>query len=146
MQPSFVRSVTTRLDLIVPSSAEFLRFGFVGLATNGAAYSIYLLLTGSGVERLPALTVTYTYSILQSFFLNRVWSYRDEGPAGPAFLRYCITYLSCYVLNTFVLFVLVDVFRFDHKIAQAVCIALAGLGLYFIQKLWVFARQNEMYR
>jgi putative flippase GtrA len=86
-----------RLDLILPT-AEFLRFGFVGLATNGAAYSIYLLLTDFGVKQLPALTVTYTYSILQSFFLNRVWSYRDERPAGPAFLRYCITYISCYVL------------------------------------------------
>src|SRR5215469_9445623 len=132
--PYHPRLVITAIDLILPSSAQFLRFGFVGLATNGAAYSIYLLLTDFGVEPLPALTVTYTYSILQSFFLNRVWSYRDDGPAGPAFLRYCITYFLCYVLNSFLLFALTNVFRYDHKIVQAVCIVLAGIGLYFVQK------------
>ena len=85
MQPSPARSVIARLDLIVSSPAEFLRFGLVGLATNGAAYSIYLLLTGPGVERLHALIVTYMYSILQSFFLNQVWSYRDDGRRGRHF-------------------------------------------------------------
>ena len=130
----------TRLDLIEESAAEFLRFGCVGLATNGAAYSIYLLLSGFGVEPLPALAVTYVYSILQSFFLNRVWSYRDDSRAWPAFLRYCFAYVSCYVLNSFVLFLLVKFFRFDHKIVQAFCIAFAGIGLYFVQKNWVFAK------
>jgi putative flippase GtrA len=130
----------TRLDLIGNSSAEFLRFGLVGLATNGAAYSIYLLLTGFGLEPLPALAVTYIYSILQSFFLNRVWSYRNDGPAGPSFFRYCIAYVSCYVLNSFILLVLIEFFFFNHKIVQALCIALAGIGLYFVQKFWVFAR------
>ena len=53
--------------------------------SSGSIVLVNLLLTGWGVERLHALTVTYTYSILQSFFLNRVWSYRDDGPAGRAF-------------------------------------------------------------
>ena len=135
-----MRSVITLSDLTGTSTAEFLRFGLVGFATNGVAYSIYVVLTAFGAAPLPAVAITYAYGILQSFHFNRVWSYRYDSPSAPALLRYCITYVWCYVLNSSVLVVSVDVLGFDHKVVQAVYIVFAGVALYFIQKFWVFTR------
>ena len=59
------------------SIGEFLRFGLVGLVTNVAAYLHYLGATDAGVPLVPAVIIVYTFSISQSFFLNRAWSYRD---------------------------------------------------------------------
>ena len=141
-----MRRAIAWLGLTGTSIGEFTRFGLVGLATNGAGYFIYLVLTGAGVAPLAAVPITYAYCILQSFFLNRTWSYRDDSPPGPTIIRYCVVYVLCYVSNSLVLLTFVDVFHFDHKIVQAVCIVLAGIALYFVQKLWVFAKVPLRYR
>ena len=51
-----------------------------------------------------------------------------------------MAYVSCCVLNSLVLVMFVSVFRFDHRLVQAICIIFAGITLYFVQKLWVFAK------
>ena len=78
----FTHFVSIRSDLAGSSIGEFLRFGLVGLVTNVAAYLLYLGATDAGVPLVAAVIIVYTYSILQSFFLNRAWSYRHRNPAS----------------------------------------------------------------
>jgi putative flippase GtrA len=117
---------------------EFGRFSVVGLTANAAAYILYLLVTAVGTPPLVAITLLYIAGVIQTFFVNRNWSFRHDRALRPAFMRYVITYLSSYFLNCLVQIVFNDVFGVDHRLVQGTFILIAGITLFFVQKFWIF--------
>ena len=63
--------------------AQFLRFGVVGVLNTATAY---LVIRGvAGVAALPiASAIGYSAGMVQSFLLNRFWTFSATRPAGQA--------------------------------------------------------------
>jgi putative flippase GtrA len=84
------------------------------------------------------MTALYGVGVLQTFLLNRRWSFRDGGPRGPALLRYSIVYASGYCLNYLILAVFVDRLAFRHQYVQGLAIFVIAVYLFAAQRVWVF--------
>jgi putative flippase GtrA len=125
------------------AAGEFARFAVVGVVSNAALYLLYLLLTQLGLGHKLAASITYAIGVLQTFFFNRSWSFRDRGAAGPALGRYVGAYGLGYALNMLVLALLVDRMGYPHQWVQGVMIIVLAALLFAAQKLWVFREKGK---
>ena len=122
---------------------QFLRYALGGLASNAFGYCLYLALTYLGMNHKLAMSLLYGIGVLQGFVFNKKWSFRFNGPATPALVRYITAYAVGYVINFFALVVLVDQSGLPHQEVQAVMIVVVAGLLFLAQFFWVFAKINE---
>ena len=78
---------------------QLLRYVMVGVGSNVILYLAYLLLTGLGLGHKTAMTLSYGVGILQTFLLNRSWTFRHQGHIRSAFARYIVIYMLGYLVN-----------------------------------------------
>ena len=124
-------------------STQFIRYAVVGLVSNGVLYLAYLALTWAGMGHKTAMTLLWAVGVLQTFLFNRKWSFRHDGAASPAMLRYFAIYGFGYVLNFFVLLVLVDYLHLPHEIVQGVMTFALAVMLFLLQRYWVFRPETR---
>jgi putative flippase GtrA len=122
---------------------QFLRYAIVGLASNTFGYLLYLVLTYLGMGPKLAMTLLYGVGVLQTFFLNQKWSFRFEGAAKPALVRYATTYALGYVVNLLALMLLVDQMGLPHQWVQGVMIVVVAVMLFLAQRYWVFPKLSR---
>ncbi|AET69084.1 putative membrane protein [Desulfosporosinus orientis DSM 765] len=75
---------------------EFVRFGLVGAVNTGVDFAVFTVLTHLGVLVLAAQVVSYSCGILNSFFLNRTWTFsaRVRGKSPGQFLGFFLWNLA----------------------------------------------------
>lgn len=117
---------------------QLVRYGVVGLVSNFILYAAYLALTWAGMDPKIAMTSVYAIGVLQTFFLNRRWSFRDVGAHGSAFVRYCFSYALGYAINLVALYFFVDYCGYSHQIVQAVMVVVIAFMMFVLHKYWVF--------
>lgn len=120
-------------------NVQFSRYALVGLTSNAVGYLLYLLLTYVGMDYKISMTLLYAVGVLQTFYFNRVWSFRYDGRMSTAFMRYVIAYVLGYLLNLGFLWIAVDNLHLPHQIVQAVAIVTVAAFLFVVHKYWVFA-------
>ena len=122
---------------------QFIRYAVVGLTSNGISYLLYLVATWLGIDPKLAMTGIYVVGVLQTFFFNKRWSFRFDGAATPALVRYAVAYVFGYVVNLLALLILVDQARLPHQLIQGVMILVVAVILFFAQRYWVFPQVSR---
>jgi len=122
---------------------QFVRYAVVGLASNAFGYLLYLALTHLGMGHKLAMSLLYAVGVLQTFVFNKRWSFRFDGDATPALVRYATAYALGYIINLSALLLLVDQMGLPHQWVQGVMIVLVALLLFVAQRYWVFAKHPE---
>src|SRR5262245_55905746 len=120
------------------AARQFLRYGIVGLTSNGILYLVYLGLPAGGVGHKTAMTILYTCGTVGTFFLNRSWTFGHGGPMRRSLWRYAAVYAFGYVENLAALYVLVDLAGLPHQIVQAILIFAVAVTIFLLQRFWVF--------
>ena len=120
------------------TATEILRFGAVGLGSNALLYLLYLAATAVGIEPKVAVTLIYLVGVLQTFLLNKRWTFQHEGHVRRTAARYWVAYALAYAGNMVLVFIFVDMAGFDHRVVQGILVAVIGLALFALQKYWVF--------
>lgn len=115
------------------------RFVLVGLATNTALYLAYCLLTELGGSPKPVMTLLYLLGVAMSFIANRRWTFGAGNAPLGAFGRYLALQFVGYALNYAGLSYGTDHLALDHRLVQAVMIAIVATCLFVGQRYWVFA-------
>jgi len=122
----------------VQSFIQLIKYGVVGLASNLLLYLLYICLTMLGMEPKLAMTLLYLAGIMQTFMVNRRWTFQHAGIARPALIRYFMAYGFGYLVNLLSLYLLVDLIGFPHQGVQAAMIVVLACMLFLLQKFWVF--------
>jgi putative flippase GtrA len=122
---------------------QLLRYGLVGVATNLALYSFYILITYLGMEPKKAMTVSYVVGASIGFIGHRQWTFAHKGALFGAGARYCIAHLMGYLINFFILLTLVDRLGYSHQWVQAVAIFVVAGFLFVTFRYFVFAHKKE---
>lgn len=118
--------------------AQLVRFGIVGVVSNGALFVFYLVMTRHGLGPKIAMSIAYGIGVAQTFLFNRRWTFRHRGAVSAAFVRYCATYGIGYLTNLVTLAVLVDVAGWPHEWVQGAMILCIAVLVFLLQKYWVF--------
>ena len=133
----------------VDASHAVPRFVLVGLSNLVVSLAVFYLCyrylplpsfaVGGVVQGAVANVLSYCAGMINSFLLNRSWTFRaGSGAAGQAG-RFVAVNLASLAFSTLTVFVLVDRLRYPEL---AVWVPLAGLIMmtnYFGMKYWAFA-------
>ena len=122
--------------------SQFIRYVVVGLASNAVIYVVYLVLTQLGMGPKLAMSLLYCMGVLQTFVFNKKWSFRFEGAATPALVRYATVYAVGYVINFFALTLLVDQMGLPHQWVMGVLVLFMAMFFFVAQKFWVFRQTS----
>ena len=101
---------------------QFLRYVLVGLISNAILYGIYIELTSLGMGPKLAMSLLYGVGVAHTFVFNKRWSFRFNGAAAPALMRYATAHALGYGFNLAALILLVDRIGVSHQWVQGVMV------------------------
>ena len=128
--------------MCIRDSREIVCFGLVGVFSNLILYLVFLGITWLGVDPKLAMTILYATGVLQTFFVNRRWTFSHAGSPTRSFCRYLLLHLGCYLLNLALLYWLVDNAQLSAPWVQAGAVLLNAGLLFLAQKYWVFTKSS----
>ncbi|SPF31542.1 putative membrane protein [Candidatus Desulfosporosinus infrequens] len=124
-------------------STEFMRFCLVGAVNTGIDLAVFAILSSGGFSLLVAHSLSYTCGVLNSFLLNRTWTFRGHGQSHGQLIRFLALNLVTLTLT----YGLLVYFNTSLAWPLLVCKLLAtgvSLGInYFGSRLWIFSPISE---
>jgi putative flippase GtrA len=119
---------------------QLLKFGLVGGVNTFVHYVIFVFLFRIvGAEMMVSSAIGYLAGLVNSFFLNRKWTFKVEGKnQRQEFVKFfCVNILSL-ALNLLLLKILVSVFVILPEIAQLLAIFASLVVNFAGNKWWTF--------
>ena len=125
------------------SLARFVVVGCANFVVSFAAFYgsyHYLPLGDLDARGAVANVLAYAAGMLNSFVLNRAWTFRAEGHAGMHAWRFTLLNAATLAASTLIVFVLVDRVGYP-ELAVWLPLTLAILATHYLgMKHWAFAR------
>lgn len=121
------------------------RFALVGLANTGIDLAVFTLLAGAlQWSVLPANVLSYSTGILNSFFLNKYWTFRDRTPLSrslPSGVRFVLVNLVGLVISTVTVMLLARLF--PVLLAKALSVTVVFAWNYVLSRRLVFTSSSK---
>jgi len=124
-----------------PMVRQFIKYGIVGASNTVLTFVIYtVLVEGAGVQYVVALLVGYLAGSLNSYLLNRHWTFQAGHLAhtsvGP---RFAVVQIVAIAANTGLLVLFVDDLHVHKVLAQAILTVPVLAVTFFVNRAWSFA-------
>ena len=118
---------------------QWLRFAAVGASNTLLSWCLYAGLVRVGVPYLSASGLAFAAGALNSYALNRRWTFRSRARPGPEALRFGVVQGVGLGLDVCLLAALVDGARIPHLLAQALVFPVASAATFLLSRHWAFA-------
>lgn len=121
---------------------QFMRFCTVGLGNTAVDLTAFFVLTLSGVPYLLAQTLSYSVGVVNSFFLNRKWTFRITHRTNILeVVRFAVVNGFSLLISSGMLFILHDANHTDLWLSKLIATG-GGIVVNFIgSRLWVFTEE-----
>jgi putative flippase GtrA len=123
------------------SMTQFIKFAVVGVINSAIQYLVFLFLYSvTGTQYLLASIIGYVAGMINSYVLNRRWTFRSRNQRLLAELsRFVAVNLIALGVNVGLLFLLVSTRAMAPQWAQGLAIAASTLVNFVLNKVWTFA-------
>ena len=132
-----------RFDL--PVVRHFVKYGIVGASNTILTFVIYTILVQKvGVDYLAALLIGYVVGSLNSYVLNRRWTFRAGHLAhSTAGTRFAVVQVCAIAANEGLLYVFVHHLKIEKIAAQAILTIPVLAVTFFINRAWSFSHPRS---
>ena len=121
--------------------SRFIKFGLVGVLNTIINWILFILLDSIGVYYIISNIIAYGISTLNSYLWNSKWVFKYTGDnVNQTTFKFITLNIIGLVLNTIILFLLVDIIKLPKIIALIIATGVVMILNYFINKLWVFKK------
>lgn len=122
---------------------QFVKFGFVGISNTMLHYCIYLACTLMGFQYMLANFIAFTISVINSFYWNNRYVFKDSGEVKRfwlfTFIKTYISYsLTGILLNSILLHIEIDILKINKWIAPMANLLITIPLNFIINKLWAY--------
>jgi putative flippase GtrA len=118
---------------------QWLRFATVGVTNTVLSLALYAALLGLGTFYLAASAVAFAVATLNSYALNRRWTFRSTGRRSPEVLRFYLVSAAGLALNLALLSLFVEDVSLPSLVAQLAVIPLVSVVTFTWNRRWTFA-------
>ncbi|MBP8083471.1 MAG: GtrA family protein [Spirochaetes bacterium] len=124
---------------------KIFRFCIVGFA-NTAVFSLlfYVLFNLLEVNYLIATTLSYFIATLNSFFLNRNWTFKQKSGNLSKLPKFILLNIFSASINSLSMFILVDHLHFPVWPSQVLTICLTLIINYTVNRFYIFKTNHSM--
>ena len=128
-------------DFLLGEFFKLVKFGITGVMNTLVDFAVFLLLTHIGVAIYFAQVVSYSCGILNSYIVNRSWTFKSKGKfLGPQMVRFIAVNLSLLLLSLVLLWVFTEQLGFIKILAKLCSTVLIMVIGFVVNRLWVFRR------
>jgi putative flippase GtrA len=120
-------------------AGQWLRFATVGAANTLLSWCVYAVLVRLGLHYLLASSVAFAVGVVNSYSLNRRWTFRSRGRRRPEALRFVVVQGIGLGIDVGLLYALVHGVGIHHLIAQALVFPAASTVTFLLSRHWAFA-------
>lgn len=125
--------------------SSLLRFTMVGVTNSCIGLSvIYAAWRFLGLGDLPANALGYAIGFSWSYWLNRLWTFKDKGPVGRSAWRYATVCSLAYLINVGVLYTTRFMIGSQSFVPHALGLGAYTVAAYFGCRIFVFKRQFSL--
>jgi putative flippase GtrA len=124
------------------SLLQFFKFGLVGLSNTAIAYLVYLALVYLGVYYIAASVASFAVGVLNSFFWNHKYVFKDES-GERSVMRSLIKSYAAYafsglIVQNILLYVYVEILKMSEYVALLLVLPITVPLNYILNKRWAF--------
>ena len=116
----------------------FSKFIFVGILNTLVGYGLFALLVYLNIFYLLSLSISHIVGTTHSYLWNRYFTFNSKNRFTQEFPKFITVYASIYVLNFALLYLAVDLFKFNVFISQLVILGLVTAISFIGQRYWAF--------
>ena len=118
---------------------RFIKFGITGVMNTFVDFAVFWVLSYLGANQYFAQTISYSCGMLNSYIVNRSWTFRSENKFfSKQMLRFAVVNLSLLLLSLGVLLVCGRL-GYAKLIAKLCATAVTMVVGFVVNRLWVFA-------
>ncbi|WP_298042718.1 GtrA family protein [uncultured Clostridium sp.] len=118
---------------------KFIKFGFVGILNTLINWIIFAILNICGVYYLVSNFIAYIVATINSYIWNSKWVFKYNGERrNETTIKFIVLNLIGLVLNTSILYLLVDKLLVDKLIALIITTLIVMVINYISNNMWVF--------
>jgi putative flippase GtrA len=118
---------------------QWLRFVVVGAVNTLLSWSVYAALEHVGVPYLLASGLAFAVGALNSYVLNRRWTFRSRGRPAPEAVRFFVIQCVGLGIDVGLLYTLTEDAGIHHLIAQGLVFPVASAVTFGLSRQWAFA-------
>jgi putative flippase GtrA len=128
------------------TGTQFVKFAIVGILNTGIHYSVFLVLLQIGrMHYLLASVVGYCAGLINSYVLNRVWTFEFHGnQKRREFAKFVTVNIVALAVNTATLKWFVFYMKMAPEIGQVFAIVFSLTVNFLGNKLWTFRKAHEV--
>lgn len=120
---------------------QFVKFGLVGVSNAIVLLATYYALLYFHVHYIIAYTIGFILSVLNAYFWNNQFVFKQASSTFWYKLIKCyVSYITTFVISTFLLYFWVDILGLSDKIAPIINICITTPINFIMNKLWAFKK------
>ncbi|WP_250886789.1 GtrA family protein [Bacillus sp. SM2101] len=123
---------------------RFLKFSIVGGINTGIDFAIFSLLIAMGMNYLIAQIISYGGGLLNSYLLNRSWTFQQQGRVEiTEVVKFILVNFITIVITSILLALLYNELNLQLLLSKLI---VTGFGVFinFIgNQIWVFKNSEE---
>jgi len=124
---------------ILKTTQQFIKYGIVGVINTLITLSvIFLLMNGFDVNYLISNIVGYMLGFINSFILNKLWTFKSKGKLKNELFLFIIAFLVCYGAQLLFLIFLIEGLDFSAEISQIIAMAFYTILNFLGNKYFTF--------
>lgn len=131
------------MNFISEDISKFIKFALVGVLNTLINWTVFTLLNFINMYYILANIIAYVIATINSYIWNYKWvfEYNGENKKETTF-KFVILNLIGLGINTIILYLLVDKFKFNKLIALVITTGIVMIINYLINKIWVFKEKK----
>jgi putative flippase GtrA len=117
---------------------QWLRFVAVGVSNTLLSTLVFAALFHLGVHYLLASSVAFALGALNSYVLNRRWTFRSRDRRAPELARFACVQIVGLGVDLALLSGLVELAGVPHVVAQVLAFPAASVVMFALSRQWAF--------
>src|ERR1700730_10634557 len=123
-----------------------LKFGMIGLLNTGIDFAVFTILTLWDVPLLIAQCISYTCGVLNSFIMNRTWTFQQRGQYSGQLIKFIAVNLLTLLITYGLLLLFNRYVGWSMLFSKLIATGMSLIVNFAGSRLWVFRDNNQMKR
>ena len=120
------------------TAIQFIKFCIIGASNAIIHLGVYYLLLWFNVYYLIANIIAFAISVLNSYFWNKKFTFKESTTTVFTFIRLYAAYGITTLLGTGLLYLFVDVIGFSKYVSPLINICITTMINFLLNKYFVF--------
>jgi putative flippase GtrA len=129
---------STVSNFAIRVAGQYLRFALVGVSNTLLSTAVYAGFVRFGVPYLIASGLAFAIGALNSYVLNRRWTFRSRGRRTPELARFACVQAVGLLVNLMLLAAFVQDAHLPHLLGQPLAFPLASVVTFALSRQWAF--------